>query len=104
MIASAGMGCTARAESWRHHTQSLCLHFVFFPPLTCSMWNFSQPMRRAKSQMKRVRQASIVARAAPLRFFVTLRATGEQGQQGCLQAIGQAQAQAVKNPVQTAPT
>ena len=39
---------------------------------TCRPWNFSQPICTEKSQMRMVRQASIAARAAPLRLFVTL--------------------------------
>jgi hypothetical protein len=35
------------------------------------MWKRSQPILRANSQMRRVRQASMLARAAPLSDFVT---------------------------------
>ena len=40
---------------------------------TCRPWNFSQPICTEKSQMRMVRQASMAARAAPLRLFVTLK-------------------------------
>lgn len=48
------------------------------PTRTCIKWKRSQPRLSANSQMKSVRQASMVARAAPLRFLVTLRGRGRQ--------------------------
>lgn len=53
-------------------------------PSTSSAWKDSQPTRTAYSQMKRVRHASIVARAAPLSDFVTARGAAGKAA-GCVE-------------------